>query len=161
MYALPYEQWHYRFIDGIGKSVLLKFHDMFRTGEYRLTSGPVPTVPYFTPAAPFFAPAVPVTKADATVQPSTPGAVLISVPLTAYGDHKVTVLGRVEAMSVGFSRFTLPPRPVQVFEDAIQGPAPSYTKAVQLAAGSYRLKIVVKDTATGKLAGDTVDFEAK
>lgn len=36
----PFEQWRYRYIDGIGKNVILEFVDTARTGEYRLTMDP-------------------------------------------------------------------------------------------------------------------------
>ena len=79
-----------------------------------------------------------------------PGGVLISVPLTEYGDHKVTVYGRVDGKQ-GF----------QVFEQVVQGPAPLYTKIVKVPAGSYRLEISVKDMTVLKLIRDTIDFEVK
>ncbi|HEV2690499.1 MAG TPA: GWxTD domain-containing protein [Bryobacteraceae bacterium] len=36
----PFEQWRYRYIDGIGTNVILEFVDVSFTGEYRLTTNP-------------------------------------------------------------------------------------------------------------------------
>jgi GWxTD domain-containing protein len=36
----PFEQWRYRFIEGIGNNVILEFVDKAKTGEYRLTMDP-------------------------------------------------------------------------------------------------------------------------
>ena len=36
----PFEQWRYRYIDGIGNNVILEFVDTTMTGEYRLTMDP-------------------------------------------------------------------------------------------------------------------------
>jgi GWxTD domain-containing protein len=36
----PFEQWRYRFIEGIGNNVILEFVDKEKTGDYRLTMDP-------------------------------------------------------------------------------------------------------------------------
>jgi GWxTD domain-containing protein len=36
----PFEQWRYRYIEGIGNNVILEFVDRGKTGEYRLTRDP-------------------------------------------------------------------------------------------------------------------------
>jgi GWxTD domain-containing protein len=38
--TFPFEQWRYRYIDGIGTNVILEFVDTTMTGEYRLTMDP-------------------------------------------------------------------------------------------------------------------------
>src|ERR1035441_4074049 len=70
---------------------------------------------------------------------------------------------RVVTQRLTYSGLVPPPDPVRVFEDSIQGPAPLYTKVMPLAngSGSYQFEIVVKDTVTGKLAADTIEFEVK
>jgi hypothetical protein len=100
-------------------------------------------------------------KGGATVQMKGQGEVLISIPLTAYGDHRVNVYGRVVTKALTYSGPVPPPPPVQVFEASIQA-APIYTHHMTLAkGGSYQFEIVVKDMVTGKLAADTIDFEVK
>ena len=153
---VPFEQWLYHLIEGVGTNVVIEFVDPNKTGEYRMTLDPsgkdaLPNVPrepnHATP------------KAGATVQTMfMKGAVLLSVPLTAYGNHDLSVHthDRDDAS--------------QVFEDSIQGPAPLYTRIVALprtrtdggvAKGAYRLEVVVKDTANGGLAADKIEFEVK
>jgi GWxTD domain-containing protein len=138
---VPSEQWLYHLIAGVGTNVVIEFVDPDRTGEYRMTMDPsaMAVVTADTP------------KAGATVQPMIPGGVLISVPLAAYGDHKVIVYGRIVGNAPMFDGFS----------DTIQGPAPLYTKVIRRAAGSYRLEITVQDMATNKLASDTIEFEVK
>jgi len=38
----PYEQWLYRYMEGIGKNVVVEFVDRNRTGDYRMTEDPNP-----------------------------------------------------------------------------------------------------------------------
>ena len=140
----PYEQWLYHFIEGVGTNVVIEFIDPNKTGEYRMT-----TDPSATPAVPTNAETP---KAGATVQPMMPGAVLISVPLTTYGDHKVTIYTRV----VGKDG-----RVVRALEEPIQGPAPLYTKVLPIAKGTYRVEISVKDATNGRVAADNIEYEVK
>jgi hypothetical protein len=159
--SVPYEQWLYHLIAGVGTNVVIEFIDPDKTGEYRMTTDPseknlLNRVPGVAPSTNADTP-----KAGATVQNMfMKGAVLLSVPLSAYGDHKVIVYARV----------TRDDRFVQVYEDPIQGPAPLYTRIVALprsrsdggvAKGTYRLEVVVKDTANGSLAADKIEFEVK
>src|SRR5258708_5231457 len=148
----PYEQWLYHYIEGVGTNIVIEFIDPNKTGEYRMTTDPAgaPTLVRAPGDLPLTNAETP--KAGATVQPMIPGGVLISVPLTAYGDHKVTVYTRV----VGKDG-----RVVQMFEDPIQGPAPLFTKVLPIVKGTYRLEITVKDTANGKLAADNIEYEVK
>ena len=80
-----------------------------------------------------------------------PGGVLISVPLATYGDHKVSVSGNVASEG----------RLLFGFDQVIQGPAPLYTRIVNLAPGSHRLEVVVKDLTVNKIATDSITFEVK
>ena len=38
--TFPFEQWRYRFINGIGQNIILEFVDKTMTGEYRMTMDP-------------------------------------------------------------------------------------------------------------------------
>ncbi len=149
--TFPFEQWRYRLIDGVGTNVIIEFVDPTMTGEYHMTTDPTAKdallyVPGGRPATNADTP-----KAGATVQMMGQGTVLISMPLTAYGNHRVNVYVRVAGVE----------RKVQIFEDSIQGPAPIYTKIMALAKGSYRFEIVVRDRTSGDLVADTIDFEVK
>jgi GWxTD domain-containing protein len=144
------EQWRYHYIEDVGTNIVVEFVRAPGTGEYRMSADPAAVEMLHAPGE------APVTNADtpragATVRMMGQGKVLISVPLTAYGDHRVKVYGRV-AGKEGH---------VQIFGDSIWGPAPLYTHEMPLAKGSYKFDIVVKDVATGKLAADTIEFEVK
>jgi GWxTD domain-containing protein len=39
--AYPYEQWRYKFIEGVGTNVILDFVDTGNTGEFRMTTDPI------------------------------------------------------------------------------------------------------------------------
>lgn len=146
---VPFEQWLYHLIEGVGTNVVIEFVDPNKTGEYRMTLDPsgkdallnVPRGPNSSTP-----------KAGATVQTMfMKGAVLLSVPLTGYGNHRIKVYTR---MTGNGGRF-------QVFEDSIQGPAPLYTKVLPVLKGNYRFEIVITDLDTNKLAADTIDIEVK
>ena len=84
---MPFEQWLYHLIDGVGTNVVIEFVDPDKTGEYRMTTDPSGKERCYTLAADSATP-----KAGATVQNMfMKGAVLLSVPLTAYGDHRCNV----------------------------------------------------------------------
>jgi hypothetical protein len=80
-----------------------------------------------------------------------PETVLISIPLTAYADHLVTVNGRVAGNG----------REQYLVGASVQGPVPVFTHNMKLAKGPYTFRIDVKDMVTGKLAADTIEFEVK
>jgi len=163
--TVPFEQWTYRHIEGVGENILIEFVDATKTGEYRMTTDPSAKErsDYIIDGS--LLSGVTGAAADNHIAPVKTGAtaqvmgatatggrmVLLSIPLN-YGDHKVNVLGTITSMTR---------RPVQAFEQTIPGPAPQYTRIVPLAPGSYRLNIVLKDLATGVLAHDEIEFEVK
>ena len=148
--TLPFEQWLYRRIDGVGSNIVIEFVDPTMTGEYHMSVDPAEkdALLYVPPED---RPLANAAKAFLSVKLTREGEVSISVPLGAYGDHLVKVYGRVVS---NVAR-------AQAFEDSIQGPAEQYTKVFTLATGTHRFEIVVKDTVTGKLATDTMGLEVK
>jgi GWxTD domain-containing protein len=38
--TFPFEQWRYKFIDGVGQNIIIEFVDTARNGEYRMTMDP-------------------------------------------------------------------------------------------------------------------------
>jgi GWxTD domain-containing protein len=160
---VPFEQWLYHYIADIGTNIIIEFIDPNHTGEYRMTADPsekdaLVRVPGDRQVIDSATP-----KAGATVQRMFPGGVLVSIPLTSYGDHKVAVSVRLARNAQNRGDGTAQPgrQALQAFEEAIQGPAPLYTKVFRVPEGSYHFEIIVKDTATGKLAADSIDFDAK
>ncbi|SPE29682.1 Peptidase M56, BlaR1 [Candidatus Sulfopaludibacter sp. SbA6] len=148
--TFPFEQWRYRYIEGIGANIIIEFVDPTMSGEYRMTMDPSEkdalrfVAPPSLPAA--------AVKAGATVQVLGNGAALLAVPLSGYGNHTVNVLFRITSTTG---------RPVANFEDSVPGPAPSYTRFVSLPAGAYRFAVTLKDVTTGVLAKDDLSFEVK
>jgi hypothetical protein len=129
---------------------VIEFVDPNKTGEYRMTLDPSgkDALPSHGTGRPNGA----TPKVGATVQNMfMKGAVLLSVPLTAYGNHRIKVYTR---MTGNGGRF-------QVFEDTIQGPAPLYTKVLPVLKGNYKFEIVIKDLDTNNQAADTIDIEVK
>jgi len=37
---LPFEQWRYKFIDGVGQNIIIEFVDKNMNGQYRMTMDP-------------------------------------------------------------------------------------------------------------------------
>jgi GWxTD domain-containing protein len=162
--TVPFEQWKYRHIDGVGDNVAIEFVDPTKTGEYRMTKDPAEKersdyvegyVAGVTGAAAAIGIAPVKTGATVQVMGAVAGggkAVLISIPFSAYGDHKVNLLATITSSTR---------RPIMNFEQTVPGPAPLYTRFVSLSPGSYRLIIVLKDLATSVLAHDEIDFDVK
>ncbi|MBZ5621091.1 MAG: GWxTD domain-containing protein [Acidobacteriia bacterium] len=161
--TVPFEQWRYRLLEGIGNDIIIEFADPNKSGEYRMTSDPTDKdasriegyVAGVTSAAAAIGGAR--VKTGATVQVMSTAAaggktVLISIPLNAYGNHAVNVLATITSAEK---------RPVSTFEQSVPGPAPLYTRFIALPPGSYRLNVVVKDVATGALASDEIAFYVK
>ena len=134
---VPFEQWLYRFIEGVGTNVVIEFIDPEKTGEFRMTTDPSRKTrcwcdPRCTPT--------PRSRRDGTADDARRG--------TDFGS--TLCLWRPQGHGVhacGPQR-----RWIQVYEDPVQGPAPIYTKIVALprtrsdgavAKGIYRLEIVV------------------
>ncbi len=161
--TFPFEQWRSRFIEGMGIDIVIEFIDPTGKGEYHMSGDPIEkdSLLYVLPVDPALTKAS-TPKAGATVQMMAQGTVLISIPLAAYGNHRVNVSGRVVTKALHYTGPMAPPNPIQVFEDSIQGPAPLYTKVMPVAkGGTYQFEIVVKDMTTGKFAADTIEFEGK
>jgi GWxTD domain-containing protein len=157
--TFPFEQWRYRYIENIGNNIIVEFVDPTLSGEYRMTMDPSEkdalrlVLPPAGPPNPTASPVGgSVLKAGATVQVMSNSMALISVPLSAYGSHKVSVFARL---------VTKDNQPLSAFEDTVQGPAPAYTKFLPVRTGSYRFAVVVKDLESGKVASDTIEFEVK
>ncbi len=80
----PYEQWLYRFIEGVGKDVVVEFVDPERTGEFRMTADPSAVLLALPPSP----------TNGATVQVLA-GKAMIALPLRWFEGHGVAITGRV------------------------------------------------------------------
>ena len=150
--AVPFEQWRYRWIQNVGENVIIEFVDPTRNGEYRMT-----TDPNEKDASAQAALLNGQGKTGTTVQVMSTAApngkaVMISIPLGSYGGHSVAVMSTIT---------TSTRRPVQNFERTVPAGAPLFTHFIQLAPGSYRLNVVLKDTVTKAVNSDQIVFEVK
>ncbi len=154
--AVPFEQWRYRFIAGVGTNVIIEFVDPQKTGEFHMTTDPNEKDAARlnqNPAAPNDTGKLGVTvQVWGTAAADGGKTVLISVPLTSFGNHAVNVLATIR---------TLTERPVMNFQHSIQGPATADTHFVSLAPGSYRLTVIAKDVPLGALSKEELTFEVK
>jgi GWxTD domain-containing protein len=152
----PFEQWRYRFIQGVGQDIIIDFVDRDHSGAYPMTSDPhgmdaQPEAQRLLPPGP--ATDANTKSAGATVVAPGDGTASISIPLAAYGEHRLYVYGRL---------VTGTRRVVQLFEDQPTAAATAvYTRTVRVQPGRYQWFVVVKDVTTGTLYADTVSFEAR
>jgi GWxTD domain-containing protein len=154
-----YQQWRYRFIEGIGNNVVIEFVDRDGSGEFRMTMDPsvkdpllrVPNAGRATTRGP--SPLAFQVEADAAAPSgSLSRMVAVSVPTTASG-HTLDIYGRIT---------TLTRRRVYVFEDTVSPDlGEAYRRSIPLAPGRYQAAIVVKDMTTGLEETGERDFEVK
>ena len=153
---LPFQQWRYRFIEGVGKNVIIEFVDPTYTNEFRMTTDP--------------------SEKDALrdISGTYPGNSFVSVG----GDPVVTVNARtmgprittvnveqnamegrwdftMNVVSNGKTAANL--RDFKTVGAAAVGTRFNYSSNFTLAAGSYTLNVTVKDP-TGATQTKSVTF---
>ena len=143
--TFPFEQWLYRHIEGVGNNVILDFVDATMSGQYRMTTDPSERDRLR------LAPAPPIANIGVVVR-MTPGRLVsISIPLEGGATNLVNLVGKI-SMPDG--------RIVASFEDSLEA-AGIYQKHLPLAAGSYRLSVVVKNVETGAITNQEQSFDVK
>ncbi len=170
----PFEQWRYKFIQGIGTNIILEFVDKDKSGEYRLTMDPserevLPSKPpelkyrdleavVSTSHAYNLLPL----KVRVSYVPVTSSAVWVK--LTIQFDTKDLRFDDKEGVSTASVEIygqisTLARRPLAPFEDVVNvrqttaalpnfieaNPSQVYEKSLPLQPGRYRLNVAVKD----------------
>ena len=152
--TVPFEQWRYKFIEGIGNNIVIEFVDTARTGEYHMTLDPHEKEGLTNGETMLqqMGLALPLPGGHIYVDQTAPGPVVaLAVPLGF--TNPVNVVGRVRT-SAG--------RAVTSFEEAIPaGAGPTYFKSVTLKSGSYVFNVIVKDSKTGATYVDSVNFDGK
>jgi len=162
----PFEQWRYRFIEGIGKNVILEFVDKARSGEFRLVTDPSERdVPHSKPPEAKLSykdlERLPM-KVRVSYAPLTSSVALAQI--TVQFDTKDLHFQDKENVSTAtiniYGRIsTLAGRPLSPFEDVVSvrqptenlhelieaNPAQIYQKTLPLPPGRYRLNIAAKD----------------
>ena len=130
--VFPFEQWRYRYIEGIGADIIIEFVDSAMSGEYHMTLDPSEkdALLHLRGAAP----AVAIADKLFLVGVSGTGLATITVPLDAVSDQRpLTVYGIITARGGRIvTRFE-----ESGLEDAV------FHKSVPLAPGSYSIAVTV------------------
>jgi GWxTD domain-containing protein len=158
----PYEIWRYRWIEGFGNNVELRFEDQGQNGEYRLSQDPQSPNPPAAANSGATSDTFPM-QVGAGYGPSNDGKVLAHITLTfSRKDFPAQTANDAEvpALNIYCSLTSLSRRRVAAFDDTVPllaqppGSAGNFTyhKSVSLPPADYRLSIVAKDLATGRTA---------
>jgi GWxTD domain-containing protein len=173
--TFPFEQWRYRYIEAIGRNVIMEFVDTTRTGEYRMTMDPKekdasPSKPEEPKLSYKDLEAVccgikyntlPL-KVQASYAPITSSVVMTQITVRfETKDLHFQDKDNVSTATINiYGRFsTLARRPLSPFEDVVTvrhatydlpkfmeaNPAQVYQKTLPLQPGRYRLNIAAKD----------------
>jgi GWxTD domain-containing protein len=143
--TFPFEQWLYRYIEGVGNNVIIEFVDATRSGEYRMTMDPS------AKDAMRWVHGAPNANIGVVVKMMPNRPVSISIPLAGDATNVFNLVGKI-SMPDG--------RIVATFEDSLEAGG-IYQKYLPLAAGSYRLSVVVKNVATGAITNQEQSFDVK
>ncbi|HTS75478.1 MAG TPA: GWxTD domain-containing protein [Bryobacteraceae bacterium] len=136
----PFEQWRYKYIQGIGQNIIIEFVDSAMNGEYRMTTDPHAKEGVKVPLASG-------RKLSASV--SGPGEVTVWIPIDSSGSLDVS--GRATNNS-GFA--------VAWFDQPVENAAGTMlVKKMNLAPGSYWVAVTVIETASGKAHTDGVSIQ--
>jgi GWxTD domain-containing protein len=140
----PFEQWMYRFIEGIGTNIVIEFVDKAGTGEYRLTKDPKEKEVAGLPM-----------KVQVAYTPLTPTSVL-TVITVQLDTRDLRFTASTATVNIFGRLLTMARRPIAPFEDVVkvaqsasENPYRIYQKSMPLQPGQYRLNIAAKDPASG------------
>jgi GWxTD domain-containing protein len=161
----PFEQWRYRFIEGLGNNVIMEFVDTGRTGDYRMTMDPAEkdallSIPPGAPALvqPLIGRGA---NAQAIVKVGLDRKITVSIPIPFEANQYLitgstvsadgtTNLGNFQVLANSCKSVA---KAVGCLEGNFDTPG-----AVALPPGSYTLTAVVKDTASSTSKTYVVNF---
>jgi GWxTD domain-containing protein len=153
--TFPFEQWRYRYIEGIGNDVTIDFVDSTMSGEYRMTMGPSEkdALLYLRGAAP----SVAITDKLFHVGVSrTTGMATITVPLLAVsGLRPLNIYGTITTLG---GRIVTRFEETSYEESGLQGAV--FQKSFPLAAGSYSIEVTVSANGVAPMTFNKT-FEVK
>jgi GWxTD domain-containing protein len=135
--VFPFEQWRYRYIEGIDGDVTIDFVDPTMSGEYRMTTDPSEkdAVRYVRGAAP----AAAIVDKLFFVGVSSTGLATITIPLFAVSDQRpLNVYGTITTQA---GRIVTRFEETSFEEGGPQGAV--FRKSVALAPGSYSIEVTV------------------
>ena len=142
--AYPFEDWLYRYIQGIGKDVIIEFVDRAMTGEYRMTMNPADKVGALNPA-----------QSDG---PASAGAVTVEVGQDRRPLVQIPFVGPTFEALVTVSPPNGPPVSTVVFAGSLCGNTfkpgclaePVYRPDLNpLKPGTYVLHAIIMDVPSG------------
>jgi GWxTD domain-containing protein len=161
----PYEIWRYRWIEGIGKDVEMRFEDQGWNGEYRLNQGPQSQNPAAAANSGVTGDTFPM-QVQVDYSPSNASTVLAQLKVTFLSKDfppqptkdsqvlRLNIHGRFTTLADG--------RVVHTFDDTVpllaqpaglqEAGSFTYYKTIPLSPMDYRLAIVAKDLANGRVA---------
>ena len=164
----PYEQWRYRFIEGVGTNVIIEFVDATGTGEYRMTLDPsgknAMLVGAPNPFGPVFAPSEP--GARVTVEITSDRRMLVRIPIE-FEAQQYEITGRTRRSDTGatvkvfqhmVSLCKVTPGTADCLERPVFQPGVAVTSSATPEPGSYVFEATVKDSAGGAQKTYTVNF---
>jgi GWxTD domain-containing protein len=174
--TFPFQQWRYRFIEGIGNNIIIEFVDPDRTGEFHMTKDPnEKDVPRYVLLSlpPSGQPNSAAPARMAEVFQSSQGLRVSIVTGSAAGPGGagggvVMVQLDPSAHSFHISGEVTTPAPARQVVGTFEGTSETsvnasgqrvFTRFVPLAAGSYRLVVVVKDSTTGETKNGEIAFQ--
>ncbi len=138
----PFEQWRYKYIEGIGQNIIIEFVDSEMNGEYRMTMDPHAKEGVKAPFP---------SGRKVSASGSGPGEVTVWIPIDDSGHLDVS--GRATNSS-GLA--------VAWFDQAVENAAGTMlVKKMNLAPGSYTIAVTVKESTTGRAHTDSISVEMK
>ncbi|SPE38896.1 Peptidase M56, BlaR1 [Candidatus Sulfopaludibacter sp. SbA3] len=150
----PFQQWRYRYIEGLGTNVVIEFVDPAQSGEYHMTMDPSEKDALLNMSPSSTGLALNIATSPAPGQPASdqrPRGVSVTLPLAPLG-HKTRVTGRIT---------TLAGQAVANVIDVINGLQPSYVSQFTLVPGTYHATFIVKDLVTGALERGDLTFQVQ
>jgi GWxTD domain-containing protein len=147
----PFQQWRYRFLDGIGSNIVIEFVDPASTKEFRMTKDPsekeARSLPSATNAGNVFVSVGDGPKVTVSVTSGKRNAgVNVALPS---GSAKYDVIARITD-SNGKTAANM--------RDVTASGQLNYPSAFALPSGSYTLDLVIRDQTSGAMQTSSVSF---
>jgi GWxTD domain-containing protein len=167
----PFEQWRYRFIEGMGTNIIIEFVDSTRTGEYRMTLDPSEKDALLSLLGPsgghVFASTEPGSRV--TVAITSDRRMLVRIPID-FEAQQYEITGRTRRSDTGaivkvfqnmLTLCKIAPGTADCLERPEFQPGVAVTESATLEPGSYVFEATVKDRAGTIQKTYTVNFSVE
>jgi GWxTD domain-containing protein len=168
--TVPFQQWRYRYIDGIGNNVVIEYVDPSNTKEFRMTTDPSEkdAVAKVSPNQGQFK-ALPGGRGQTVTSGSSPANVFASVgdgPKVIVSVNSAKMNTRVSvAFPAGSGKQDIIGRITNVDNNAVANLRDftvagqlNYMSGFTIKSGSYTLTLLTRDQASGAIQASTVNF---